>query len=303
MKHAIFLSVLALLIVPVPALAQFGPIVPAVCQVCACGFGGVLAIIQNLFNLVIGLAAIIATLIIVWAGGLYIMSPTNPEMRSQANHMLINAFIGILIVLSAWLIVDFVMKTLYGGQFGPWNSILVTGSGPGCVQATDPKPLGNGGSLFEVPGNTPDTGTGGGTGANCPAADPATMVAFPAAATSGGSEKATKGTVDNFMAMRTAALKDGVDLKVVDGYRSDAEQVQLWNQYNQDTRQVAKPCSLGGGGSNHNSGTAVDINIGCSKTNSSCNTAAYQWLKKNGGAYGFRNALSDDVIHWSPSGR
>lgn len=299
MKLFFPLALLTLLLIPSDAFAQFGPIVPEVCRTCACGFGGVMAIIQNLVNFIIAIAIIFATIILAWGGGLYILSPMNPESRSTANKMLINAVIGIVVVLSAWLIVDFVMKTLYGGQFGPWNSILYDSRGEvaSCLTAKENNPLFSG-NILAVPG----PGGGGGSGSNCPVPDESTMVSFPNSVLVGGSGKATQATVDNFMRMRQEALGAGIDLKVTSAYRSDARQVELWNNRgaNQD---VARPCSLGGGGSNHNSGEAVDINVGCSNGQSNCNTPAYNWLKTNGGRYGFRNALPNDPVHWSPSGR
>lgn len=153
----IILLLALLLVLPMAAAAQFGPIVPEVCRTCACGFGGVLAIVQNAINFIIGLSIIVATIIMVWAGGLYILSATNPESRSTANKMLINAAIGLLIVLSAWLIVDFVMKTLYGGQFGPWNSILLGGSGDSCVVAKPTSRLFSG-NILDVPGQSSNGG-------------------------------------------------------------------------------------------------------------------------------------------------
>lgn len=157
-----FLLVLALiLLLPIPVAAQFGPIVPEVCRTCACGFGGVLAIVQNLVNFIIGIAIIFATIIMVWAGGLYILSATNPESRSTANKMLLNAVIGLLIVLSAWLVVDFVMKTLYnnGSEFGPWNSILLGGVGDSCVVEKPTRALFSG-NIFAVPGQGSGAGVG-----------------------------------------------------------------------------------------------------------------------------------------------
>lgn len=152
------------MLLPLQAAAQFGPIVPDVCKSCPCGFGGVLAIIQNLVNFVIAIAIIFATIIIAWAGGLYMVSATNPESRSTANKMLINAIVGIIIVLSAWLVVDFVMKTLYGGQFGPWNTILLGGSGDSCVVSKLTPPIFDG-NITAVPGQT---GIGDGTGVISP---------------------------------------------------------------------------------------------------------------------------------------
>jgi hypothetical protein len=151
MKKLIPFLLASLFLLPAVAEAQFGPIVPDVCKTCPCGFGGVLAIIQNIVNFIISLSILFATIIIAWAGGLYMLSATNPESRSQANKMLINAVVGICIVLSAWLIVDFVMKTLYGGQFGPWNSILSNGGGDSCIVAKETDPLFSG-NIFSVPG-------------------------------------------------------------------------------------------------------------------------------------------------------
>ncbi|MES2668716.1 MAG: pilin [Patescibacteria group bacterium] len=165
MKQFLLIALaLLMVLVPVHAFAQFGPIVPEVCRSCPCGFGGVLAIIQNMINFVIALSIIIATIIIAWAGGLYMISATNPESRSQANKMMINAVVGILIVLSAWLIVDFVMSTLYGKQFGPWNTILMSEAGNNCVVAKPIKPLFSG-NIFAIPGQgTGGAGTGDGGG-------------------------------------------------------------------------------------------------------------------------------------------
>jgi len=160
MKRFFLLVLILFILAPIPAAAQFGPIVPEVCRTCACGFGGVLAIVQNVVNFIISISIIFATIIMVWAGGLYIVSATNPESRSTANKMLLNAVIGILIVLSAWLVVDFVMKTLYnnGSEFGPWNSILLGGTGNSCVVAKPTSPLFSG-NITAVPG----AGTGAGS--------------------------------------------------------------------------------------------------------------------------------------------
>lgn len=153
---ALVMGVLFLGLTPTASAASFfGPIVPEACQACPCGFGGVLDAMRNVMNLGIAIAVAVATIIIAWGGFLYIMSPANPESRSTANKMLINAAIGLLIVLSAWLIVDFVMKTLYSGpdgeagRYGPWNAILT--GGDICVQ---PKPTSSlfKGKILAVPG-------------------------------------------------------------------------------------------------------------------------------------------------------
>lgn len=159
-----FLAFVAVaLLVPAEAFAQFGPIVPEVCRTCPCGFGGVMAIIQNVMNLIISVAIIFATFLIAWAGFTFITGASNAEKRGQASKMLINAAIGLVIVLSAWMLVDFVMKSLYGGQFGPWNSILSDGiiNGAECIVAKPNKALFSG-DIVAIPGVGSDWGSGSG---------------------------------------------------------------------------------------------------------------------------------------------
>jgi hypothetical protein len=295
------------------AASFFGPIVPPACNCAdvngvstAPAYGCVLATIQNLINFGVTIGIVVFTFALVYAGFVWMTSGGNPEARNKGRSMLLNVIIGLVILLIAWLVVDFIMKKIYNSDaYGPWNGILAPDAGDQCIVATNPSKIEGilGGALTgELGGTGNQIAPTGGTGNNCPAASPSGMVAFPAAATAGGAQKATPATVQNFMAMRAAALKDGIDLKVTDGYRSDAEQVVLWERYHHDTSQVAQPCSLNGPGSNHNSGIAVDIDVGCTKTNSSCSSPAFRWLKTHGSAWNFRNALPKDVIHWSPSG-
>jgi len=123
------------------------------------GFAGVLVLIQNLMNAAVSLGILISVLVIAFAGVLWILTPTNPENHSKAKKVLTNAVIGLLIILSAWLVVDFLMKTLYDADmsgFGPWNTILV--GGEYCIVKND-KVQG----LF-ARGISPVTGGGGGGG-------------------------------------------------------------------------------------------------------------------------------------------
>lgn len=118
------------------------------------GFGGVLQLIQNGMNAAISFGIIICVLVIMGAGILWILTPTNPENHSQAKKILTNAALGLLIILSAWLIVDFVMKLLYNPNienFGPWNKILT--GGDACIIAKDPNPLFSG-SVSSIAGKS-----------------------------------------------------------------------------------------------------------------------------------------------------
>lgn len=119
------------------------------------GFGGVLQLVQNGMNAAISFGIVAFVLIIAGAGILWMLTPTNPENHSQAKKILTNAVIGFLIILSAWLIVDFVMKLLYDGEnsgFGPWNSILT--GGDICIRVNENlSPLFTG-DIRSVPGHS-----------------------------------------------------------------------------------------------------------------------------------------------------
>ncbi|MBU1292955.1 pilin [Patescibacteria group bacterium] len=119
------------------------------------GFAGTLQLIQNVMNGAVSLGIVIFVLVIMFSGVLWILTSTNPENHSQAKKMLTNAVVGFLIMLSGWIIVDFVMKTLYDGDtagFGPWNTILV--GGDFCITAPDEAPPGLATGITQVPGGS-----------------------------------------------------------------------------------------------------------------------------------------------------
>ncbi len=139
--HWISLGVFALLaVVPLAVHADtiFNPIVSGEC-LCpgrAPDWGCVLQTFQAAMNDFVSFAVVIITLFIAQAGFTYMTSPTNPEKKQLANKRLLNAVIGLLIVLCAWLLIDSLMKVIYNQNsgFGPWNSILVSNGNDLCIQ-------------------------------------------------------------------------------------------------------------------------------------------------------------------------
>ena len=96
-----------------------------------------------------------------------------------------------------------------------------------------------------------------------------------------------------FLAMRAAALKAGVKLKLNSGFRTWAEQVRLYALYLAGRGNLAaKP-----GFSNHQSGLAVDIQVDNSFT-----SPVYRWLEANAARYGFVNTgksfSQPEPWHW-----
>lgn len=103
-------------------------------------WGCIMQTVQNTVNFAITLGMIIAILYIVYSGFLFVMSAGNPSSREAAKTRLTNVVIGFVVVLAAWLVVDFVMKRLYGesGEWGPWNAILAEDGKPHCLQVAKP---------------------------------------------------------------------------------------------------------------------------------------------------------------------
>ena len=278
----------------------------------------------------IGILFVVFALLLAIAGVKLVTSGGNHHALDEAKSSFTNAIIGFIIILSAWLIVDTIMRALVGdeGKEGQIAQIGAGGSVRGWLFWSDVECQKNIEAKFETVQQEEvryiteyqdegfsDAGyaiynpTGGvipvggssvtSSGANCPAAPVSSVVTIP-----GTSYKARQNIASNFVAMRAAAARDGITLTVTSGWRSEAVQVGIWNDHGCNTKNcsgiVARPCSLGGNGSNHNSGNAVDISMGGSGVSS----PIFKWLKANGGRYGFYNKLdSRDPFHWSPSGK
>ncbi len=278
----------------------------------------------------IGILFVVFALLLAIAGVRLVTSGGNHHALDEAKSSFTNAIIGFLIILSAWLIVDTIMRALVGTDSRP-GQLVSKGSATGylfwseisCQDQVDTKfetvkqeevryiteyqdeTFSDAGYAISNPtgGQIP---VGGGTvtsasGGNCPAASASSVVTI-----SGTNYKARQNIASNFVAMRTAAARDGVTLTVTSGWRSEAVQLGIWNSPKRNCNvtgcrgTVARPCSLGGNGSNHNSGNAVDISM----AGAGVNSPIFRWLKANGGKYGFYNNLGpNDPFHWSLSGR
>ncbi len=111
----------------------FGWIVPCgnpgqeACQACH-----LVKLAENIVNFFVYFSIAVATLMFAWAGILYVSSSTNPKNIETAHGIFWTVFVGLIIVLSAWLVVDTIMKTFVReSSFGPWNKIQ-------CVQQPTP---------------------------------------------------------------------------------------------------------------------------------------------------------------------
>jgi hypothetical protein len=151
MRYLLFTLVLLGSLLPIVTYAApfDSPIVPEVCQCeeekSAPAYGCVLQTVQNIIRVGIALGFVMATLALMYAGFVWMTSGGNAERRSTGKNLLLNVVVGLAVMLCAWIIVDFVMKTLYDekGEFGPWNDILAPEGDAGnkCLETSSTKAL------------------------------------------------------------------------------------------------------------------------------------------------------------------
>mgnify|MGYP001461767890 CR=1 FL=1 len=86
-------------------------------------------LLSNVLTWLVGILFLVFAIMLVVAGYRLVTSAGNTQAREGAKKLIVNGFIGFVIVLSAWLLIDFVMKQLLSSgtssiaTYGPWNSI------------------------------------------------------------------------------------------------------------------------------------------------------------------------------------
>ena len=100
---------------------------------------------------------IVAGLIFAVAGLKLTTSGGNPAAKDAAKSMFTNVVVGYLIVLSAWLVVDTIMRALVDeATIGPWNQIECVGQ-PELQQGAP----GSGSQIFSIGAPRPGSSGGG----------------------------------------------------------------------------------------------------------------------------------------------
>jgi hypothetical protein len=104
----------------------------------------------------------------------------------------------------------------------------------------------------------------------------------------GEGEKLSVVAAQHFRRMDAAARSEGVDLRVVDGYRTVAEQSRLYELYLRGRGNLA----AAPGTSNHGWGLSVDLDVRGEE-------GASKWLRNNAARYGFFNDVTTEPWHWT----
>ena len=116
----LFFILYSLFFIPI-ADAQWTPGQPIVPCTDKCTQCQLLQLVRNVIDfLMIGAAPVLATAFFVWAGVYMILGGANPGMLSKGKEMFKNTFIGLLIVMLAWLITNTVIQTFKGPGAGNW---------------------------------------------------------------------------------------------------------------------------------------------------------------------------------------
>jgi hypothetical protein len=263
--------VLVLLLAPMEvgaaALADF-----AGCSGLDCSACNLVSLANGVIVWLIGFTFLIFMVVAVAAGFGLVTSGGNRHALDEAKNKFTSAFVGLIIILSAWLIVDTVMRGLVGGagHEGEVALSVVDGEVTGwlfwsevqCYSQVEPADyeeyvphIEDGIDMVptvEGPAGMPVAGVG----ANC-GLDESSLISIPGQ----GSHRAIAATVSRFTSMKNALASRGISLTVTSSYRSDARQTELWDECPtcQAEGTVARPCSRGGNGSRHSSGVALDL--------------------------------------------
>jgi hypothetical protein len=77
-----------------------------------CDFNAFVLMINKIISWIIGIAGVIFAITLIYGGFLYMTSGDNPGNKTKATDMMWNTLKGFVIILTAWLIVYTILKTL-----------------------------------------------------------------------------------------------------------------------------------------------------------------------------------------------
>ena len=72
-------------------------------------------VVTQVFNLAFGLAGLVALIYLIIGGYQYITSSGNPDAAETAKGTIVNSIIGLIIVLTSFLLVNFTLRQIGAG--------------------------------------------------------------------------------------------------------------------------------------------------------------------------------------------
>lgn len=114
------LSGILLIIIAVPLFASAAGLVP--CSGASCDFAAFITLIRNMINfLIFKLAVPLAAISFAIAGVMILTAGGNEGQVARAKEIFWNVLIGLIVALSAWLIVTAILAALGARQLGVFN--------------------------------------------------------------------------------------------------------------------------------------------------------------------------------------
>jgi type IV secretory pathway VirB2 component (pilin) len=248
------------------------------------GPGAIGTYLNIIIKIIIGIAAVMAVIMIV-IGGIEYMTSELISGKEAGKERITNAIFGLLIALGSWALLNTINPDLLNTSLGSLTTATVNVVFQPELDAAPP-------SLAPYTGTLPS-----GPLLGCP----------------GGITKSTNTGIvacssiaSNLDQMIVAAKQAGFNI-YAGGYRSDAQQTALRQQNcngnTTDRSATCNPPTALPGYSEHNSGLAFDVACNGS-TVTSKTSPCFNWLQNNAATYGLKNlTLGNEPWHWSVDGR
>lgn len=83
-----------------------------------CGIEDMIQVAINIAAIIVGLSGSILLLMFTYGGIMFILAAGNQERVQKAKQILTTAVIGLVIILGAWVMINFIINALTGGETG-----------------------------------------------------------------------------------------------------------------------------------------------------------------------------------------
>ena len=133
-KHKIVLSIIAVFVIgmvvapALPAAANTDPFGIGYGKDTGLGSKDIRTTISSIINVALGLLGIVAVVIILWGGFVWMTAGGNDEKVGEARKIIFSGIIGLAIVLSAYAIAAYVLNKLGTATMGSENYTEYTGT-------------------------------------------------------------------------------------------------------------------------------------------------------------------------------
>lgn len=78
---------------------------------------------QNIINFLIEISSVLAIAFIIYGGLIMMLNSGNPSKLKESQGIIFSAIMGVVILLSAWVILNTFFNLLTGGLNWPWHTI------------------------------------------------------------------------------------------------------------------------------------------------------------------------------------